>query len=391
MNKKHFETNAIRTQTEITSQKEHSTPLYLTSSFRFSDAEEMRALFANEIEGNIYSRYSNPNTNELIEKICGMEGTEAAFATATGMAAVFASIAAFLNQGDHIIASRAVFGSTHQILTQILPKWGISYTYVDPVDVASWRTFIKPETKMMLLETPSNPGLKLTDLAEAGKIAKDHGILLNVDNCFATPYLQRPVEFGADIVTHSATKYMDGQGRVLGGIIAGKKDLIEKVIFFCRHTGPAMSPFNAWVISKSLETLAVRMERHCRNALEIARFLETQVQHVSKVIYPFLRSHAQYDLAKKQMKHGGGIVSFELKGGLDAGQKFLNNLKMISLSSNLGDTRSIATHPASSTHSKLSEGERLAVDITQGLIRISVGLEHPEDVIEDIKQALASL
>jgi len=391
MNKKHFETNAIRTQTEITSQKEHSTPLFLTSSFRFSDAEEMRALFANEIEGNIYSRYSNPNTNELIEKICGMEGTEAAFATATGMAAVFASIAAFLNQGDHIIVSRAVFGSTHQILTQILPKWGISHTYVDPVDVTSWRPFIKPETKMIILETPSNPGLKLTDLAEAGKIAKEHGILLNVDNCFATPYLQSPIEFGADIVTHSATKYLDGQGRVLGGIIAGRKELIEKVIFFCRHTGPAMSPFNAWVISKSLETLAVRMERHCSNALEIARFLETQVQHVSKVIYPFLSNHPQYLLAKRQMKLGGGIVSFELKGGLDAGQKFLNNLKMITLSSNLGDTRSIATHPASSTHSKLSEDERLAVDITQGLIRISVGLEHPEDIIEDITQALASL
>jgi len=391
MKKKHFETIAIRTQTEISSHKEHSVPLFMTSSFRFDDAEEMRALFAGEVDGNIYSRYSNPNTNELIQKICAMEGTESAFATATGMAAVFASIATFLEQGDHILASRAVFGSTHQILTQILPKWGISHTYVDPINVDSWPDYILPNTKMILLETPSNPGLKLTDLEQAGTIARKFGLLLNVDNCFATPYLQRPIEFGADIITHSATKYMDGQGRVLGGIIAGKKELIDKVVFFCRHTGPAMSPFNAWMISKSLETLAVRMEKHCENAMKVAHYLETQTDTISKVMYPFLESHPQYILAKKQMKLGGGIVSFELKGGLKAGQTFLNNLKMITLSSNLGDTRSIATHPASSTHSKLTEEERLAVDITPGLIRISVGLEHPEDVIKDIQGALKAV
>ncbi len=388
MQKPHFETNAIRTQTEITGEKEHSTPMYLTSSFRFDSAEEMRALFAGESEGNIYSRYSNPNTNELIQKLCLMEGTEAAFATSTGMAAVFTSIAAFLKQGDHLIASRAVFGSTHQILTQILPRWGITHTYVDPVHCDEWEKHILPETKMILLETPSNPGLSITDLEKAGEIARKHSLLLNVDNCFATPYLQQPVKYGADIITHSATKFMDGQGRVLGGIVAGRKELIDEVIFFNRHTGPAMSPFNAWVISKSLETLAVRMDRHCENALIIARFLESQIDKISNVLYPFLESHPQYELAKKQMRLGGGIVSFELRGGLEAGQRFLDGLKMITRSSNLGDTRSIATHPASSTHSKLTEEERLAVNITPGLIRISVGLEHPEDIISDIEPAL---
>ncbi len=391
MQKPHFETNAIRTQTEITGEKEHSTPMYLTSSFRFDNAEEMRALFAGESEGNIYSRYSNPNTNELIEKVCLMEGTEAAFATSTGMAAVFTSIAAFLKQGDHLIASRAVFGSTHQILTQILPRWGITHTYVDPVHCDEWEKHILPETKMILLETPSNPGLSITDLEKAGKIARKHNLLLNVDNCFATPYLQQPAKYGADIITHSATKFMDGQGRVLGGIVAGRKELIDEVIFFNRHTGPAMSPFNAWVISKSLETLAVRMDRHCENALAIARFLESQSAKISNVLYPFLESHPQYELAKKQMRLGGGIVSFELRGGLEAGQRFLDELKMITRSSNLGDTRSIATHPASSTHSKLTEVERLAVNITPGLIRISVGLEHPDDVISDIEQALGHI
>lgn len=388
MQKPRFETNAIRTQTDITGEKEHSTPMYLTSSFRFDNAEEMRALFAGESDGNIYSRYSNPNTNELIRKICLMEGTEDAFATSTGMAAVFVSIAAFLKQGEHIIASRAVFGSTHQILTQILPKWGITHTYVDPVNCDDWENHITPSTRMILLETPSNPGLKITSLKRAGEIARKHNLLLNVDNCFATPYLQQPARYGADIITHSATKYMDGQGRVLGGIITGKKELIEEVIFFSRHSGPSMSPFNAWVISKSLETLAVRMDRHCENAMKIARFLESRSDKVSKVIYPFLEDHPQFELAKSQMRLGGGIVSFELEKGLPAGQKFLDELKMITRSSNLGDTRSIATHPASSTHSKLTEEERLAVDITPGLIRISVGLEHPDDIIADISGAL---
>ncbi len=285
------------------------------------------------------------------------------------------------------MASRAVFGSTHRILTQILSKWGVTYTYVDPQDIDHWEKHIQENTKMIVLETPSNPGLALIDLEKAGKIAEKYDVLLNVDNCFATPYLQRPLDYGAHLVSHSGTKWMDGQGRVLGGIIAGRTDLIDEVIAFCRHTGPAMSPFNAWILSKSLETLSVRMDRHCDNALKIAQFLEQQ-DIVNKVFYPHLPSHPQYDLAKKQMKAGGGIVTFELKGGSKRAMQFLNKIQLCSLSSNLGDTRSIITHPSSTTHSKLSEEERLAVGITQGMIRISCGLEHVEDIIEDLEQAL---
>ena len=384
---RHFETNAIRTQTERTQHREHATPLFLTSSFTFTDAEEMRATFAAEREGNIYSRYSNPNTSEFIDKMCLLEGAEAGFATASGMSAIFTSIAAFLKSGDHVLASRAIFGSTHQILTQLLPRWGITFTYIDPAKIDTWDDYVQPNTKMLVLETPSNPGLALIDLEKAGQFTKRHNLLFHVDNCFATPYLQQPIKFGADIVVHSATKYIDGQGRVLGGIILGKKELMEEIKFLIRHTGPALSPFNAWVLSKSLETLAIRMERHCNNALKLAQFLEKQPT-VNKVIYPFLPSHPQYDLAKKQMQLGGGIVTFELKGGLEKGKQFLDNLQMLSLTSNLGDSRTIATHPASTTHSKLTEEERQSVGITAGMIRISVGLEHIDDIISDIKRGL---
>lgn len=382
-----FETKAIRGQIDRTQYREHSVPMFLTSSFTFESAEAMSETFAGERDGIIYSRYSNPNTSELIKKVCAMEGAEAGFATATGMAACFASIAPFVASGDHVLASRAVFGSTHRILTQILAKWGVTYTYVDPQDIDNWEKHIKSNTKIIVLETPSNPGLALIDLEKAGKIAQKHGLILNVDNCFATPYLQRPLDYGAHLVSHSGTKWMDGQGRVLGGIIAGQADLIEEVITFCRHTGPAMSPFNAWILSKSLETLAVRMDRHCENALKIAQFLESQ-EVINKVFYPHLKSHPQYDLAKKQMKAGGGIVTFEIKGGSEKAMQFLNKIQLCSLSSNLGDTRSIVTHPSSTTHSKLSEEERLAVGITQGMVRISCGLEHVEDVIGDLRQAL---
>lgn len=385
---KNFETQAIRTQIERSQQKEHSVPMFLTSSFLFDDAEQMRAVFAGEEEGNIYSRYSNPNTNEFVEKMCLLEGAEAGYATASGMSAVFASMAAFLSAGDHILASRAVFGSTHQLLTNLFPKWGITYTYVDPMDIDNWHKYIQSNTKMMVLESPSNPGLTLIDLEKAAKIANAHNIILNVDNCFATPYLQNPLKLGAHIVTHSGTKFIDGQGRVLGGAILGSAEQMEKIKFMIRHTGPSMSPFNAWVLSKSLETLAIRMDRHCGNALKLAEFLETS-PFVNKVIYPFLPSHPQHELAKRQMRLGGGIVTFEVKGGLEQGRKFLDAANMLSLSSNLGDSRSIMTHPASTTHSKLKEEERLAVGITPGLIRISVGLEHIDDIIGDIEQALA--
>ncbi|MEL7120160.1 MAG: aminotransferase class I/II-fold pyridoxal phosphate-dependent enzyme [Bacteroidota bacterium] len=385
--KNHFETDAIRGQANRTDYREHSVPTFMTSSFVFPTAEDMAATFAGEQEGIIYSRYSNPNTDELIQKVCAMEGVEDGFATASGMSAVFASMAAFLESGDHIIASRAVFGSTHQILTQIFPKWGIRHTYVDPKNVDSWEEAIQPETKMVVLESPSNPGLALVDLEKVGAFCKKHNLIFNIDNCFATPYLQQPARYGADLIVHSATKWMDGQGRVLGGLIVGSKEMIEKVRFFCRHTGPAMSPFNAWILSKSLETLAVRMERHCSNALTLASALE-KADNVKAVFYPFLDSHPQYELAKKQMHLGGGIVTFEIAGGVEAAQAFLNKIQVCSLSSNLGDSRTILTHPTTTTHSKLSEEERLAVGISPGLIRVSVGLEHVEDIIEDVLGAL---
>lgn len=384
---KKFETKAIRIQAKRSHNKEHSVPTYLTSSFMFDDAEHMRAMFAGEAEGNIYSRYSNPNTDELVQKVCLMEGAEAGFTTASGMSAVFNSIVPFLKSGDHVIASRAVFGSTHQILTQILPRWNITFTYVAPDDVASWENAVQANTKMLILETPSNPGLALIDLATAGVFAKKHDLIYCVDNCFATPYLQRPIQYGADVVCHSATKWMDGQGRVLGGIIVGRADLMEQVQVFIRHSGPAMSPFNAWTISKSLETLAVRMDRHCRNAKRVAQFFDEN-EEIQRVLYPHHPKHPQYKLAKKQMSQGGGIVTFEVLGGYERAKVFIDQIKMISLSSNLGDARSIITHPASTTHSKLSETERLSVGITPGMIRLSVGLEHIDDIITDLAQAL---
>lgn len=382
-----FETKAIRNQSKRTESREHSVPLYLTSSFVFEDAEQARALFADEIPGNIYTRFSNPNNTEFVEKICALEGTEDGIATASGMSAVFTTFAALLKTGDHILVSRSVFGSTHQILTMILPKWGITHTYVDIASPETWEAAILPSTKLCFVETPSNPALDIIDLEWLGRLCKKHNILLAVDNCFATPYLQQPVKFGADLIIHSATKFIDGQGRAIGGVVAGPKSIIKDIRFFARHSGPSLSPFNAWLLSKSLETLAVRMDRHCKSALEIAEWLETHPK-VEKVIYPFLPSHPQFELAKKQMKLGGGVVSFIVKGGIEKGRDFLNALEMLSHSANLGDTRTIATHPASTTHSKLTDAERAAVGILPGLVRISVGLEHPEDIKADISQAL---
>ena len=384
----HFETIAIRTQAAQSQYREHSVPLYMTSSFTFDDAEQARALFADEIPGNIYSRFSNPNTDEFIDKMCLLEGTEAGVATATGMAAMFLSIASFVRAGDHVVASRSLFGSTHQILTQLLPRWGITHTYVDADKPEDFERAIQPNTKMIFIETPSNPAIDLIDIAWLAQLADQHSILLNVDNCFATPYLQNPAKLGAHLVTHSATKFIDGQGRVLGGAVLGRKDLIKEVRFMARHTGPSLSPFNSWILSKSLETLAVRMEKHCQNALELAQFLET-LPAIAYVKYPSLPSHPQHELAKKQMSLGGALVSFELRGGIEAGRAFLNKMQLISFSSNLGDTRSIATHPTTTTHSKLTEEERLQVGITPGLIRLSVGLEHIEDIKKDVMQAVS--
>jgi len=382
------ETAAIRTQSERTAFREHSVPVYLTSSFVFDDAEQARAMFADEVSGNIYSRYSNPNTNEFIEKMCKLEGTEDGIATASGMAAMYTSMAALLKSGDHVLACRSVFGSTHQILNTIFPRFGITHTYADVNEPHTWEAMIQPNTRMIFVETPSNPALDLIDLEWLGKLAAKKNVILNVDNCFATPYLQNPAKWGAHIVTHSATKFIDGQGRVLGGAVLGTRELIKEIKFFARHTGPSMSAFNAWILSKSLETLAVRMDRHCQNAFEIARYLESHPDVVN-VKYPMLPSHPQFQLARKQMRLGGGLVTFEVKGGLEQGRRFLNSLKLISHTPNLGDTRTIAIHPASTTHSKLTDAERAAVGILPGLIRISAGLENIGDIIRDIEEAIA--
>ncbi|WKD85872.1 L-methionine gamma-lyase [Polaribacter huanghezhanensis] len=385
--KHHFETEAIRSQTEKSQFSEHSVPLYLTSSFVFDDAEDMRASFAEEKEKNLYSRFSNPNTTEFVNKIVAMEKAEGGYAFATGMAAVFSTFGALLNAGDHVVSCRSVFGSTHTLFTKYLPKWNIETSYFRVNEVDKIESLIQPNTKILYAETPTNPAVDILDLELLGQLAKKHNLLLVIDNCFATPYLQNPIDFGADIVIHSATKLIDGQGRVLGGVAVGKSALIREIYLFSRNTGPAMSPFNAWVLSKSLETLAVRVEKHCENALKVAEFLETHPK-VNLVKYPFLKSHPQYKIAKKQMLLGGNIIAFEVQGGIEKGRNFLNAVALCSLSANLGDTRTIVTHPASTTHSKLSLEDRLESGITDGLVRVSVGLEHVNDIINDLKQAL---
>jgi len=381
------ETKSIRIQVEKSKHREHSVPLYLTSSFVFDNTEQGRALFADETEGDIYSRLSNPNVSEFIQKMYILENAEAGSAFATGMAAIYASFAALLKSGEHIITSRSLFGSTHQLLTKILPKWGITHTYVDNATPENWEKAVKENTRMIFAETPSNPQLEIIDLEFLGKLKEKYKLILNVDNCFATPVIQTPADFGADLVTHSATKFIDGQGRVLGGVVVGKKELIMEIEFFARQTGSSLSPFNAWVLSKSLETLAVRIERHSENALMFAEYFKDN-NELEFLRYPFLSTHPQYALAKKQMKLGGGIVTFSVKGGYARAEKFMDALKIISRTPNLGDTRTSITHPSSTTHSKLTEKERLAVGITPGLVRISVGLENIKDIIEDVEQAL---
>lgn len=386
----HQSTAAIRIQTPLTDEMEHSSPLFLTSSFQFDTAEDMQGAFAETNDHNIYTRFVNPTVTEFVQKVCALEEAEDGFATASGMAAIFGTFMAFLNSGDHILSSASIFGSTHTILTKYLQRWGIQSSYADFTSREAIINGIGANTKMVYLETPTNPGLDIFDLEMIGEICNERKIMLVVDNCFATPLLQKPIPLGAQLVIHSATKWMDGQGRVIGGIVVGKKELIREVYLFCRNTGPSMSPFNAWVLSKSLETLDVRMQRHCENALALAKALENHPS-VTRVKYPFLPTHPAWPIAQKQMKAGGGIVTFEIKGGTEAGIRFMNGLQLLSLTSNLGDTRSIASHPWSTTHSKLSDAERLAVGITPGLIRVSVGLEHIGDIKNDIFRSLDQL
>lgn len=381
------ETKAIRLQSKRSSYNEHSAPLHMTSSYVFDSAEHMSALFNEQEEGYIYSRYSNPNVTEFIDKIASLEGAEAGWATASGMAAIFSTFGAFCKAGDRILSARSVFGSTHRLFTEILPKWGIQTDYVAFDQMNAWQGAVTPETTILYLETPTNPGVDIIDLKAANEFAKKNGLLFIVDNCFATPVNQRPIEFGADLVIHSATKFFDGQGRTMGGVVVGKNENIKTIQSFARHTGPALSPFNAWTLSKSIETLILRVEKHNENALKLAQRLENHFA-VNWVKYPFLPSHPQYDTAHKQMSGGGGIITFEVKGGIESGRRFLNSLQLWSLTANLGDSRSIATHPASTTHSKLTEEERMAVGITPGLVRLSVGLEHIDDIWEDLNQSL---
>jgi len=386
----HFETQAIRSQLPRTGEKEHSVPLFLTSSFVFEDAEEARAIFAEEKLGNQYTRIGNPNNQEFANKLCQMEGTEAGVATSSGMAAVFLSMFSLLKSGDHIVASRSLFGSTHQLLTQIFPRFQISHTYVDFSDKEAWEKAVQPNTKLAFIETPSNPGLDLIDLEWFGGFCRSRNILSLVDNCFCTPYIQKPRNYGIDIIIHSATKFIDGQGRVLAGAVLGDPKTIKEVQMVARNTGPTLSPFHSWLLSKSLETLAVRMDRHCSNAFQLAKFLEKHPA-LEKVKYPFLDTHPQVDIAKKQMKLGGGIVTFVVKGGMEGGRKFLDSVEWLSLTANLGDARTTVTHPATTTHAKLKEEERKVVGIEPGLIRISVGLEHIDDILKEIDQALSKI
>ena len=381
------QTRAIRVQAERSPHKEHAVPVFLTSSFVFDDAEEMRAAFADEIDRPIYSRFTNPNVSEFVDRLCALEGAEAGYAMASGMAAVFSTFAALCDAGDHILSCRAVFGSTHTLFTKILPRFKITHTYVDVDDLDSWERGIQKNTKLLYVETPTNPNADVLDLAWLGEFAHAHKLILVVDNCLATPIISRPIEYGAHLSLHSATKYIDGQGRVLGGIVVGQRKLIDPIYWFCRNTGPALSPFNAWLLSRSLETLGIRMQRHSEITLELARRLEGRAD-VKDVMYPLLPSHPRYEVARRQMRWGGGIFAFKVDGGIERGKRFLNALEMCSLTANLGDTRTIATHPASTTHARMSEDERLAVGITPGLVRISAGLEAVEDIIADVEQAL---
>lgn len=381
------ETEIIRTRLGASHNREQVTPLYMASGFTFDTAEQARAAYAGDQPGYVYTRWDNPNGDELVARLCRLEGAEAGLPMASGMAAVFTVLAGLLNSGDHVVASRSLFGATHQLLTTIMPRWGIAHSYADCELTETWPALFRPETRLCLIETPSNPGLTLVDLAWIAALCHERDVLLVVDNTFATPVLQRPLAFGADLVVHSTTKFIDGQGRTIGGAVLGDRLLMNELIHFARQTGPTLSPFNAWLLSQSLETLPVRMERHCANALALAEWLEGHPA-VGRVGYPFLPSHPQYDLARRQMSAGGGVVTFEVAGGLAAGWRFLDALKMCNIVANLGDARTTVTHPASTTHSALTDGERRAVGITPGLIRVSVGLEHIDDIIGDIEQAL---
>ncbi len=378
------ETLAVHAGTVRSQFGEHSEALFLTSSFVFENSAQAAARFIGEQPGNIYSRFTNPTVTMFEERLAAMEGAEQCVATASGMSAILACVMGVLKAGDHIVASRSLFGATVNLFNNIIKKFGVETTYVSATDVAEWQAAVRPNTRLFFLETPSNPLTEISDIAAISAVAKKCGALLAVDNCFCTPILQRPLELGADIVIHSATKYIDGQGRVLGGAVLGSKKNMESVYGFLRTAGPTMSPFNAWVFLKGMETLKIRMDAHCANALELARWLETQ-PNVARVFYPGLPSHPQHELALRQQKAGGGIVSFEVKGGKAVAWRVIDNTKLLSITANLGDTKTTITHPASTTHARITPEARAAAGITDGLIRIAVGLEAVCDIQADLR------
>ncbi|HUW75103.1 MAG TPA: O-succinylhomoserine sulfhydrylase [Gallionella sp.] len=381
------ETLAVHAGTVRSQFGEHSEALFLTSSFVFETAAQAAARFIGEQPGNIYSRFTNPTVTMFEERLAAMEGAEQCVATASGMSAILACAMGLLKAGDHIVASRSLFGSTVNLFNNVIRKFGVETTYVSATDVAEWQAAVRPNTRLFFLETPSNPLTEISDIAAIAAIAKNCGALLAVDNCFCTPILQRPLQLGADIVIHSATKYIDGQGRVLGGAVLGSRKLMEPVYGFLRTAGPTMSPFNAWVFLKGMETLKLRMDAHSANALELARWLEAQ-PNVARVFYPGLPSHPQHELAMRQQKTGGGIVSFEVKGGKEAAWRVIDNTQLLSITANLGDTKTTITHPASTTHARITPEARTAAGITDGLIRIAVGLEAVVDVRNDLARGL---
>jgi len=383
------ETLAVHAGTVRSQFGEHSEALFLTSSFVFENAAQAAARFIGEQPGNIYSRFTNPTVTMFEERLAAMEDAEQCVATASGMSAILACVMGVLKAGDHIVASRSLFGATVNLFNNIIKKFGVETTYVSATDVAEWKAAVRPSTRLFFLETPSNPLTEISDIAAIAAIAKSCGALLAVDNCFCTPILQSPLKLGADIVIHSATKYIDGQGRALGGAVLGSRKNMESVYGFLRTAGPTMSPFNAWVFLKGLETLKLRMDAHSANALELARWLEAQT-NVARVFYPGLPSHPQHKLAMRQQKTGGGIVSFEVKGGKAAAWRVIDNTRLLSITANLGDTKTTITHPASTTHARISPEARAAAGITDGLIRIAVGLEAVVDIQNDLARGLGN-
>ena len=382
-----LETLAVRAGQTRSQFNEHSEALYLTSSFVFDSAAQAAARFSGAEEGMVYARFTNPTVNMMQERLAALEGAEACVATASGMAAILSTVMALMKAGEHIVASRSIFGATQQLLGNILPRFGIETTFIDSPDSAAFAAAMQPNTRILFIETPSNPLTEVLDMTALAGVAHAGGALFVVDNCFCSPALQKPLQWGADLVIHSATKYLDGQGRVLGGAVCGPKNLTDEIFKFLRTAGPTLSPFNAWVILKGMETLTLRMQQQSANALELARWLEQQPQ-VARVHYPGLASHPQHALAMKQQATGGAIVAFEVKGGREAAWRVVDNCKLLSITANLGDTKSTITHPASTTHGRISPEARAASGIVEGLLRIAVGLESPADLQADIARGL---